>query len=713
VSLDVLVLEDRQLLSQTLTIPVTSTADSGPGTLRAAVATANTATRPVEIDFPLKGAATITLTSGQLELSNTAVPITIDGPGASVLAIDGNKQSQVFEIDKNVTASISGLTIRNGAGQVTLLPVPTGGGVFNQGTVTLTQCRFSDNVSAVGGGMDNLGTATLTDCQFDGNRSGSGGAIFNSGGLTLTGCSLSGNAAPSLDFTYGSVGDFGPGIGGAISNYDGELSLVDCTLTGNTCGNFGGAIFSESAYGRSDLSLTGCTLSDNSSVGYAGTVNAVYGGAIEGVGFFGAVNNVTITGCTLSGNSSIGKGGGVFSYGCTLTMTGCTISGNTTPSAGGGVDAGNGAYGSVGKVSLTNCTISGNSAAAGGGVQVYGPSSLSLVSCTISGNSSTSSPGGGLSVYTFQGSTPQATLTDTIVAGNTGPAGVADDIGGNAPFQVTGSYNLTGTGGSGGLSAANADHNLLGVANPGLALLGDYGGPTETMALLPGSPALHKGTAVSGLTTDQRGFPLDTPVDIGAFQSQPGPLVVDTAIDGLGSPLGELSLRQAVNLADVLTGGATITFDRKFSTRPSVITLTAGPLELSNTTGPVAILGPGTNKLTISGGGLSNDFQVDRGGSAVISGLTITGGVTSGAGGGVLNLGTLTLDDVEVEDNSAAYGGGIFNAGTLTVIDSDVSDNGASTEGGGLYNKGTPVLLIGTSIKHNKPDNISGPVIGL
>ena len=113
------------------------------------------------------------------------------------------------------------------------------------------------------------------------------------------------------------------------------------------------------------------------------------------------------------------------------------------------------------------------------------------------------------------------------------------------------------------------------------------------MALQPDSPARHAGDAVPGVTTDQRGFPLDSPPDIGAFQSQPGPLVVDAAIDGLGSGLGQLNLRQAVNLADVLDGGATITFDRSAFAGKSVITLTAGQLELSNTTGPISIVGTG------------------------------------------------------------------------------------------------------------------------
>ena len=65
-----------------------------------------------------------------------------------------------------------------------------------------------------------------------------------------------------------------------------------------------------------------------------------------------------------------------------------------------------------------------------------------------------------------------------------------------------------------------AGHNLLDVADPGLALLANDGGPTETMALLTGSPAIGAGTAVSGVTTDQRGQPLDSPPDIGAYQTQ-------------------------------------------------------------------------------------------------------------------------------------------------------------------------------------------------
>jgi hypothetical protein len=712
VSLDVLVLEAREMLSQTLTIPVTSTADSGPGTLRAAVAVANTATKPVEIDFALNGAATITLTSGQLTLSNTAVPITIAGPGPDLLAVSGNNASGIFQIRRGVEATISGCALVHGS-------FSAGGALENNaGNVTVRNCLFLDNTAPP--------VDLKTTVGFD-TGPGTGGAIDTyNGSLSLVDCTLTGNSA---------------NFGGAIDDTDlyaaSNVSLTDCTLSGNTAvlynpsggspqGPEGGALWSENNSGKSTLSLTGCTISGNSAGG-DGTFG--YGGGLADGVFSGGKTSLAITDCTISGNSTTGVGGGLVNFYATITMTGCTISGNSAGARGGGL-----AF--SGTNTLTNCTVSGNTAGTGGGVQAYGAGPLALVSCTISGNSATSTtsaPGGGLYGETYQGNTPTANLTDTIVAGNTGPNSVAADIGGAAPFQVTGSYNLIGTGGSGGLSAAN--HNLVGVANPGLAPLGDYGGPKETMALLPGSPAIHKGTAVPGLTTDQRGFALDHPADIGAFQSQPGPLVVDTAIDGLGSAPGKLSLRQAVNLADVLTGGATISFDKSTFARSSVIRLSAGPLELSNATGPVTILGPGIDRLAVSGGGASRVFQVDAGASGMLSGLTITGGSTTGNGGGLLNQGTVALSGVEVIGNSAANGGGVANAGIAAILNSAIVGNSASARGGGifntgaltlsvsnvsrntagsgggLYNGGAPVVLTGDLVGQNTGGDVFGPVI--
>ena len=125
----------------------------------------------------------------------------------------------------------------------------------------------------------------------------------------------------------------------------------------------------------------------------------------------------------------------------------------------------------------------------------------------------------------------RSTLTDTIVAGNTNPSD-ASDIGGT---NVSGSYNLIGTGGSGGLvNGVNGNIVLTSLTDLGLAPLGNYGGPTQTMALLPGSPAIGAGViadypgTTTPITTDQRGEPLDSPnPDIGAFQTQGSTLIAD------------------------------------------------------------------------------------------------------------------------------------------------------------------------------------------
>ena len=173
-----------------------------------------------------------------------------------------------------------------------------------------------------------------------------------------------------------------------------------------------------------------------------------------------------------------------------------------------------------GPLALNDCTVSGNSATDyGGGMDNEGSGTLTLTACTIGDN--TAGGGGGL---WNEGST--ATLTDTIVAGNNTSTlfnvdASASDVSGNQANLVTGTYNLIGTGGSGGITDGTGGNIVLTSLNVlGLAPLGNYGGPTQTMALLAGSPAIGAGQVVGGIIADQRGEPLDSPPDIGAFQSQ-------------------------------------------------------------------------------------------------------------------------------------------------------------------------------------------------
>ena len=284
--------------------------------------------------------------------------------------------------------------------------------------------------------------------------------------------------------------------GGGILNL-GVLTLSDCTVEGNYA-HIGGGILSSD-----QLTLDDCTIAGNTSHGN--------GGGISGGGILAAVSS------TISGNTAeYGSGGGILDDdpedpSVSMTLTGCTISGNSSAFA---------ALFSANATTLTNCTISGNTGWDGEG-GVYLGASFTLDACTISANSAASGTGCGLSVG--DAASGARTLEDTIIAGNAvGSTGSPSDLAESSAGLVAGSYNLIGPGGSAGLaSGANGNIVLTSLAGLQLGSLASNGGLTQTMALLPGSLAINNGTAISGLTTDQRGDPLDTPTpDIGAYQSQ-------------------------------------------------------------------------------------------------------------------------------------------------------------------------------------------------
>ena len=137
------------------------------------------------------------------------------------------------------------------------------------------------------------------------------------------------------------------------------------------------------------------------------------------------------------------------------------------------------------------------------------------------------------------------------------------------------------------------------------------------------------------------------------------------------------------------------------------IDLTGGPLQVATS---VNIKGPGAKKLTVSGGGQSTVFDVQNGVTATISGLTVTDGVstTGSGGGGIVNLGNLTLSGDTITGNSAVPhsappvgdGGGVLTEGPLTVVNSTISGNSAFS-GGGINSVGAPVTVTGSTISAN------------
>jgi hypothetical protein len=477
-----------------------------------------------------------------------------------------------------------------------------------------------------------------------------GGGISNAGTLTVTGCTLSGNSAS---------------FGGGIDN-EGTLSVTGCTLSGNS------ATIGDGIYSNGTLTVTGCTFSGNS-------------GGFDGGGIYN-LGTLTVTGCTFSGNLT-GAGGGICNEG-TASVTGCTLSSNTAFD-GGGIFNG-------GTLTVTDCTLSGNSANdAGGGIFSYNAHgcTLSVIGCTLSGNSAINAGGG---IDNASGST--LTLDSSIVAGNNAPTDL--DIQGTVTSQ---GFNLVQSPGD---SSGYVSSDQLNV-DPLLSKLGNYGGPTQTFALLPASPALAHGDpslATAG-ATDQRGQARSVAghVDVGAYQTQANPFLVTTAADP-GQLSGVLSLREAVNLANAYASAgdaATISFAQGISS----ITLAGSQLELSGhnaTTAATITIAGGTAGVTVDGNNASRVFLVDSGVGAALAGLTIAHGkVPIGIeGSGIYNAGTLSVTGCTLSDNSASYGA-IYNhsGSTLSVTGCTLSGNTA-TFGGGIRNDGT-LSLTGSTLSGN------------
>ncbi|MDT5063794.1 MAG: hypothetical protein QOH63_4253, partial [Acidobacteriota bacterium] len=193
---------------------VTSNADSGPGSLRQAIQDACVGDT---ITFADNLVGPITLTSGELLIDKT---LTINGPGANILAVQrstvsGTPNFRIFDVNNGIAATISGLTISNGqsgAGQ--------GGGISNQGTLTVLSSTLNGNSAASGGGIYNSGTLTVLNSTLSGNTA-DGGGIYNngSGSVNIFNSTLSGNSA---------------GFGGGVNNNStGTVTVINSTLTNN------------------------------------------------------------------------------------------------------------------------------------------------------------------------------------------------------------------------------------------------------------------------------------------------------------------------------------------------------------------------------------------------------------------------------------------------------------------------------------------------
>ena len=611
-----------------------------------------------------------------------------------------------------------------------------GGGIraYFGASISLTDSTVSGN-SAIGdyrgdgggiavGGLSAGGEVTLTDSVVSGNSTGSdgnGGGIF-AGYITLINSIVSGNSTGELGSTvgngngggiYGSSGvtvidsivsgNSSVGDGGAIHSFFGGVSLISSTVSGNSSGESGGGI--DASFG--DVSLINSAVNGNVSGQGGGGIsgdsvsssNSTINDNSSGYGGGGiSAGDVSLTNSTVSGNAAARDGGGIRAS--DVSLTGSTVSGNISRSryGGGGISSRDG------NVSLTNSTVSSNASDVdGGGIRADG-STVLLVNSTVTGNTSAAVGGGirfGNSNGNFQNS-ESLTLNNSIVASNEDD-GTTPDISASLS-RLTVEHSLIGDTTGFEITATTGTGNILNQS----ALLGplaDNGGLTQTHALLAGSPALDAGSnaivSAAGLTTDQRGetrIEFGT-VDIGAFEvGVEANLIVTTNLDVEDQTDGLTSLREAIALANSDVAPDTILFDPSVFESATTIVITS---QLPTITDALTITGPGANLLSIdaqAGGDNVFDgngfriFEVSDGDSSSsinvsISGLTLTGGDISAAGGAISNFENLILDTVSIVNNQAFFGGGVSNesSGVLSLTNSTIAGNQASLNGGGIW----------------------------
>jgi predicted outer membrane repeat protein len=199
------------------------------------------------------------------------------------------------------------------------------------------------------------------------------------------------------------------------------------------------------------------------------------------------------------------RGGAIQNFGH-LAVRNCTFTGNHATLDGGALHSATTAL----SLLVENSTFSGNSADANSSALASGTAQTTCRHLTVTGNS-----GGGGAMLLFQN---QVTLVNSLVAGNS-PDGIIAQSG--AAFSSQSTNNLFGPGGSGGL-VHGVNGNQVGIAANQLFLgsLAGNGGPTPTVALQPGSPALNAGTVAANPATDQRGIgrPQGPATDIGAYE---------------------------------------------------------------------------------------------------------------------------------------------------------------------------------------------------
>ena len=513
------------------TFTVINLNDAGPGSLRDALDKADMQAGADTIVFRLP--APPANSENMIELTGELVSkgnVTIKGPGAGRLIIDGNDLGRVLRIDDGVATTdspttISGLSIVNGQ------TAGDGGGVLSNESLTLKNVVVSGNFGAIGGGVAVFGDATagtkasvissflagnrsndtggglaftevkavaISKTTVLGNSAQSAGGIFASTHVAGTGIAITGSVISS-NFSAGSAGgllvaDHNPSAtskavisgtkiignhsagatdgGGGVFIAAGDAVISGSTISNNTALYAGGGL---DAKGFTSLTISGSTFSGNETRDDATSTDGGGGLHIQGNNA-GAPLPVKISGTRVTDNRSDIYGGGLLALnGITLTISGSTFSGNTADEAGGGLSTrGTGAGGKV-DLTVTGSVFADNVASFGGGGIAASALEgvVSISGSKVTGNQS-SFGGAGIEARSTVGS---VTIKNVVASGNDGSDGGGLLIFNTAEFKVSGG-SFTGNAAfeGGGIHILNSTGSILGAKISGNVAIGTGGG---------------------------------------------------------------------------------------------------------------------------------------------------------------------------------------------------------------------------------------------
>ena len=715
------------------------------------------------IQLSMSGAGEDANQSGDLDLMAN---IMIRGAGSDKTFLDGAGADRLFHVMSNVSASIDGMTLRNGA-VTTTSPADGGGAILNLGMLAVANVMITNNsvqgTGASGGGIHNeMGRLTITNSSINNNASvrAGGGVETNVGTVMLRNVVFNGNSTAST-----------PGNGGALHvTGAGNVTAINGVVINNTASAEGGGFWN----GSGNMTITGTVFEGNVASGVDGSQG---GGALFNIGGTLNVNNARILNNSADGESN-SSGGALLADGGSVTIRSTMFSGNSATRAGGAIELD--ARNSAATLTVNDSTFNGNTTGAapgnGGAIHISGAGNATITNGAVSGNSASAEGGGfwnGSGTMTING-----TFFEKNIAG-----GVDGSQGGGALFNIGGTLNINSatirnneangeTNSSGGgllvdggavtirgttfegnsatragggieLDARNSDatltvessnfiNNSTGSApgNGGAIHISGAGNADITGGIVRGNMATAEGGGfwngsgtmnVSNITFDGNSANgVDGSQGGGALFNIGGTLNVTNAIVRNNTAAGENNSSGGGLLVD--GGSVTIrgtTFVNNSATRAG------GAIELDARNNPATLNVSATNFLNNSTGsapGNGGAIHVSGAGNSDISGGLVRGNTAAAEGGGFWNgSGTMTINGTAFQENVASGidgsqgGGALFNiGGTLNLSGVTVRDNMADGEamssGGGIMVDGGMLMIRNSSFVGNSATRAGGAI---